>query len=222
MEEKLMETLADLEHRRWANWQKYLHSLCIKNEDGSLTIPKERVDHWNWEIETEYKNLPEKLKEYDRAEVRQQCKILFSIIENLENKVLTLTKNQCSKNLLGLCIKGLIDEKEYDFCRQNILEDKIKENRKLQEEAEIINEFLSQASIEQIRILLAKYWLTHPNDEVFEVWGFNYIPTEEYQQKAREILDINKLNIMNPTNEKIINDTDIKNILQGATKYNID
>ncbi|HHX67993.1 MAG TPA: hypothetical protein GX708_08100 [Gallicola sp.] len=69
-----MEKLADIEHKRWAKWQKYLHSLCIKNEDGSLTIPKERVEHWNWEIETEYKDLPENIKEYDRAEVRNTLK----------------------------------------------------------------------------------------------------------------------------------------------------
>lgn len=69
-----METLADIEHRRWAKWQSYLHSLCIKNEDGSLTIPKERVDLWNKEIETPYCNLEEKLKEYDRAEVRNTLK----------------------------------------------------------------------------------------------------------------------------------------------------
>lgn len=69
-DDELMEILADLEHKRWANWQKYLHSLCVKNDDGSLTIPKERVDWCNYEIETSYADLDEKLKEYDREEVR--------------------------------------------------------------------------------------------------------------------------------------------------------
>ena len=69
-----MERLADVEHKRWANWQSYLHSLCVKNEDGSLTIPKERVEWGNKEIETSYYHLEEKLKEYDRIEVRNTLK----------------------------------------------------------------------------------------------------------------------------------------------------
>lgn len=221
MKNEIIEKLADLEHKRWSNWQKYLHRLCIKNEDGSLTIPKERVKHWNWEIETAYKDLPEKLKEYDRIEVKKQCKPLFNKIEQLENQILSLKQHQCSKELTGYCRKGLIDAQEYDFCRQKALDDEIRKNKKLQEEVEKTNEFLSQSTIEQIRILLAKYWLTHTNDQVFAAWGFNYVPTEEYQEKARKIIDIDKLNIFDSTNTKILNNIDIKNILQGATKYDI-
>ena len=86
---------------------------------------------------------------------------------------------------------------------------------------EKVNEFLARNTIEQIRILLAKYWLTHTNDQVFSTWGFNYVPTEEYQEKARKILDIEKLNIFDSMNTAILNNIDIKNVLQGATKYNI-
>ena len=74
--ERKIEELASNEHIRWANWQKYVHSLCIKNEDGSLTIPKEYVEHWEYEINTEYKDLPEKIKESDRKEVRQILELL--------------------------------------------------------------------------------------------------------------------------------------------------
>ena len=76
MEEDIIEKLADNEHNRWANWQKYVHSKCIKNEDGSLTIPKEYVEHWEYEINTKYKDLPENIKESDRKEVTQVLKIL--------------------------------------------------------------------------------------------------------------------------------------------------
>jgi len=76
MEEDIIEKLADNEHNRWSNWQKYVHSKCIKNEDGSLTIPKQYVEHWEHEINTKYKDLPENIKESDRKEVRQVLKIL--------------------------------------------------------------------------------------------------------------------------------------------------
>jgi len=40
---ELIEKLAAIEHERWAHWQSYLHSKCLKNENGSLTIPAELV-----------------------------------------------------------------------------------------------------------------------------------------------------------------------------------
>lgn len=67
----LIEIMADIEHKRWSNWQKYLHSLCIENKDGSLTIPVDRVDHWKWEINAPYERLPDNLREYDRVEARK-------------------------------------------------------------------------------------------------------------------------------------------------------
>lgn len=59
MENKdLIELLANYEHDRWSRWQKYLFSKCIKNDDGSLTIPKEYVNRWNRQINTDYTDLP--------------------------------------------------------------------------------------------------------------------------------------------------------------------
>ena len=72
----IIEIMADVEHNRWSKWQKYLHSLCVKNKDGSLTIPKSRVEHWEMEIATPYSELSEELKEYDRAEARTTVKAL--------------------------------------------------------------------------------------------------------------------------------------------------
>ncbi len=84
----LVELLADVEHKRWSNWQKYLHNLCVKNEDGSLTIPKERVKHWELEIATDYKNLPENIKEYDRIEARKSLEVIQSLYPKEDTEVL--------------------------------------------------------------------------------------------------------------------------------------
>lgn len=96
---EILEKLADNEHNRWANWQKYVHSKCMKNKDGSLTIPKEYVEHWNYEINTKYKDLPENIKESDRNEVRQILKLLN--VENLikENKELKEKREEYEKQL---------------------------------------------------------------------------------------------------------------------------
>ena len=67
--EKLFETLADIEHQRWSHWQKYMHSVCVKHEDGTLTIPKWAVDGWERQANTSYKDLTEKEKDSDREQV---------------------------------------------------------------------------------------------------------------------------------------------------------
>lgn len=74
----LIETLSDIEHQRWSHWQSYLHSKCEKNDDGSLTIPKDLVEKWNKQIETDYYDLTEKEKESDREQV---MKYLHYILE---------------------------------------------------------------------------------------------------------------------------------------------
>lgn len=67
----MIELLADFEHDRWSRWQKYLFSKCIVNSDGTLTIPKELVDRWTRQMNTNYKNLPEEEKNSDRREARR-------------------------------------------------------------------------------------------------------------------------------------------------------
>lgn len=66
---ELIEILAAIEHDRWSHWQSYLHSKCKKNDDGSLTMPRELVEKWNTQIETNYYDLTEKEKESDREQV---------------------------------------------------------------------------------------------------------------------------------------------------------
>lgn len=68
MKDNLIEKLANYEHERWSRWQKYVFGKCIPNEDGSLTIPKEYVDRWNKQINTNYFDLSNCEKESDMNE----------------------------------------------------------------------------------------------------------------------------------------------------------
>lgn len=62
------EKLAAIEHERWADWQKYLHSKCIRESTG-LLIPATLVKQWERQIATPYAELSEKEKESDREQV---------------------------------------------------------------------------------------------------------------------------------------------------------
>ena len=65
----LREQLATIEHERWASWQRYLHDQCVRNPDGSLTIPAALVARWERQIATPYGQLSEPEKNADRAQV---------------------------------------------------------------------------------------------------------------------------------------------------------
>jgi len=66
---ELMEKLAHHEHARWSDWQKYVHSLCIKDDGGNLIIARSMRDHWERQIKIEYKDLSEVEKDSDREQV---------------------------------------------------------------------------------------------------------------------------------------------------------
>lgn len=88
----LMEQLADIEHQRWADWQKYLHSKCHDMELGFLTIPAELVTQWKRQIATPYAELSEKEKQSDRDQVARYWPLIEALTaERDENKRLYMT-----------------------------------------------------------------------------------------------------------------------------------
>ncbi len=74
-ERPVIEHLAELEHKRWANWQRRVHRLCGE----SRTIPAELWERWERQIATPYEELPEDEKESDREEARKTIALLNDI-----------------------------------------------------------------------------------------------------------------------------------------------
>lgn len=72
----LLDQLADIEHARWAKWQRYMHSKALKQPDGSLIIPADLVGRWERQIETPFHSLSEAEKESDRDQVREYLPII--------------------------------------------------------------------------------------------------------------------------------------------------
>ncbi|MCK4108932.1 hypothetical protein [Acinetobacter radioresistens] len=77
-QKELIEKLAAIEHKRWAHWQRYLHSQCLENDDGSLTIPADLVKKWSKQINTDYSSLTESEKDSDREQVMKYLPLLNS------------------------------------------------------------------------------------------------------------------------------------------------
>ena len=79
--DKLFEQLADIEHQRWSDWQKYMMLSCFKEkgvigDNMVLEIPKEQWDNWCKQINTPYKDLSEKEKDSDRDQVMRYWKLI--------------------------------------------------------------------------------------------------------------------------------------------------
>lgn len=62
------EELAKYAHNAWSGWMEYLFSKANVNENGTWTMPKDSVDRWYRQMNTEYKDLPENEKKSDREE----------------------------------------------------------------------------------------------------------------------------------------------------------
>lgn len=84
---EMREQLADLEHQRWAGWQRYLHSRCIKLPEGGLVIPAEFVRRWERQMDTHYKDLSEKEKQSDREQVDRYLPLLLAAIAERDAEI---------------------------------------------------------------------------------------------------------------------------------------
>lgn len=69
---RLKEILADLEHRQWAHWTKYM----LDN------LTPENIERWRKQIDTDYIDLTEKEKDSDRKWVLR----IFTLVQEETNR----------------------------------------------------------------------------------------------------------------------------------------
>ena len=72
----MREKLAALQHQLWADWMAYLFSVSTCNENGTYTIPVEKVERWKRQMQMPYDGLPESEKESDRELADKMLAIL--------------------------------------------------------------------------------------------------------------------------------------------------
>jgi len=76
----LVEQLAAVEHERWSHWQRYVHTKCVRQPDGSLLLPAGLVARWEKQIDTKYAELDEQERESDREQVRKYLPLIASAL----------------------------------------------------------------------------------------------------------------------------------------------
>lgn len=71
---ELLESLADIEHQRWAHWQTWCHKVLRENHPNAGL--EKTLARWDKQIATDYKDLTEKEKDSDRAQVMKYWHLL--------------------------------------------------------------------------------------------------------------------------------------------------
>jgi len=94
IEDEFVEKGADLEHDRWARWQKYMFSKMNYTEyekDGRkiacYILPADLWERWSRQIDTPYSELSEEEKESDRKETRNYLPLLTQALSQREEEV---------------------------------------------------------------------------------------------------------------------------------------
>lgn len=79
----IFERLAHIEHERWSHWQRYVHSHCIRQADGSLLIPSDLVERWERQITTDYADLTDQEKNGDREQVKKYLPLIVKTLTDI-------------------------------------------------------------------------------------------------------------------------------------------
>ena len=67
----MLTEIANTQHEIWSHWMRYQFSVCVDNGDGSLTIPREKVERWTRQMNTSYFDLSEKEQASDIDQARK-------------------------------------------------------------------------------------------------------------------------------------------------------
>ena len=92
--ENLLEDLAELEHKQWAHWTKYmlnrLEQLEMKEDANDPYKVQRQQENWKRQIATPYSELTEKEKDSDRSWASKSLEItakqLDAILEEMEKR----------------------------------------------------------------------------------------------------------------------------------------
>lgn len=73
----MREKLAELAHKQWSGWMRYLFGTGTFNEDGTWTMPAWAARRWREQMETPYSQLTEREKESDRKEADRFLNVML-------------------------------------------------------------------------------------------------------------------------------------------------
>lgn len=73
------EAIAAVQHEIWSHWMEYMFGVCKQNDDGSMTIPADKVNRWTRQAQTHYAYLTELEQESDRHQADKVLRVLQEV-----------------------------------------------------------------------------------------------------------------------------------------------
>lgn len=142
--EEIVEQLADIEHQRWADWQKYVHSKLETSENKNyLRLENTWIERWEKQISTPYNELTEKEKESDREQVRRYWHIIEQLITSSQAPLLKEIEELKEK------LEIRFDRQDLKPFVQEMINDWINENRNIPEIVDLLVLWVEEKSTEQ-------------------------------------------------------------------------
>ncbi len=79
----MLDKIADLQHEIWSHWMKYLFEVSLQNEDGTVTIPADKVERWKGQMSAKYFELSDDEQKSDLEQARKVMDLVndVSIVE---------------------------------------------------------------------------------------------------------------------------------------------
>jgi len=72
----LLIKIAEIQHDIWSHWMTYLFEVSSSNEDGSVTIPSEKVERWKRQMNNNYHELS---ASEQKSDIEQAQKVLSQL-----------------------------------------------------------------------------------------------------------------------------------------------
>jgi len=72
----MLNRIADLQHGIWSQWMRYLFEVSLHNEDGTVTIPADKVKRWKRQMTTRYVDLS---TDEQKSDLEQAQKVIALI-----------------------------------------------------------------------------------------------------------------------------------------------
>jgi hypothetical protein len=120
IQREFVEKGAELEHDRWARWQKYMFSKFEKDSNGNLIVPKEYVERWFRQIDTPYSELPEQEKESDRQETRNYLPLIETLLSSQKQEYTNKLKDKIEGLKHGILFDN--DGKDISWVQNQIID----------------------------------------------------------------------------------------------------
>lgn len=86
---QMLDEIADLQHEIWSHWMRYLFEVSLQNEDGTVTIPADKVKRWKRQMRIKYSDLSDNEQKSDLEQAQKVMNLLSDVSVGNKHEITT-------------------------------------------------------------------------------------------------------------------------------------